>query len=211
MLLMAVGFALKISATNRKDRLLERAQTALSMAIETEGLLEERELAFDRVRFLVHRQTRTVDALSTLRILQRIREKRDLWFLLVADQESYALGAATRPAETNAFIGPEPASAATNALETNSGYVVELCLPDKTELPYAVLKGVVDELKSQKLFRAVDILPPTRRNTNYFDAKQLPPDRYSSLALDLDEKEWQRIVFESSRKLATNAHAKPPN
>ena len=211
MFLMAVGFALKISATNRKDRQLVRARTALTMAAETERLIEEREQAFNRVRFLVHRQARTVDALSTLRILQRIREKRDLWFLLVADQESYALGAATRPAETNAFIGPEPAPDATNALETNPGYVVELCLPDKTAAPITVLREIVDGLKSEKLFRGVDTLPAIRRNTNHFDAKQLPADRYFSLELNLEEKEWQRRSFDIPRKPATNAAVKPPN
>lgn len=210
-LLLTAGLALKISATNRKDRQLERAQTALAMATETEGLLEAREQAFNRVRFLLHRQTRTVDALATWRILQRLRKERDLWFLLVADQESYALGAATRPAETNAIIGPEPASTATNALETNPGFVVELCLPDKTPAPIAVLREVVDGLKSEKLFRGVDTLPAVRRNTNHFDAKQLPADRYFSLELNLEEKEWQRLAFESPRKPATNTAAKAPN
>lgn len=204
-LLLAIGFSLKLSAVARKETQLQQTQKALTNAMETSELLLSREQAFDQIKFLVHHQIRTQDALATLRILQTIRQQKDLWFLLIADQESYALGSARLSPDTNTTAqSARPAQPSTNLLEARKRYVVEFCLPDKSD-DRRVQREVVTELKSDRLFRDVDQLPPSLRKTNFFDAKQLPANRYFSLALDLDDKPWQKLVFEIPA--ATNSPA----
>jgi Tfp pilus assembly PilM family ATPase len=197
MFLLATGFSLKLAAAARKDAQLTLTRMALTNAAETATLLQDRELAFKKVEFLVRQQTRTADALATLRIMQKVREKRDLWFILMADHDSYSQGGTQPTPNTNLLAGVlTPVASSTNTPTTNQGYIVEFSLPDKTDDRFKVQREIVNDFKSERLFKSVDQLPPTQRSTNFFDPKQLPADRYFSLALDLEEKAWQRMAFE---------------
>lgn len=207
MFFLATGFSWKLTAVTRKETQLANIRVATTNAMETARLLQDKERAFKKTEFLVTHQTQTADALASLRILQKIRENRDLWFLLFADHESYLQGGTLPAPETNTLPAiPRPAPLATNTIPTNlpPGYIVEFSLPDKTEDRFKMQREVVNDFKSEQLFKNVDQLPPTQRSTNFFDPKQLPLDRYYSLALDLEEKPWQRLAFEFPRA-ATNA------
>ena len=181
---LLIGTVRKWSLAGRKADLVRDAQTALQQAHEIEILIAKREQEYGRVRLLVEHRTRTMDFLKTLQILQHVREKKDLWFVLLADQASYFAGATCAPRETNQTRQADSGTGS-NRIEHLNGFIAEVSIPGKDEDRLRVLHELVEDLKKEKLFRNVDSLPAGQRSTNFFDPKLLPLDRYFSLSLDL--------------------------
>jgi Tfp pilus assembly PilM family ATPase len=181
---LIIGTARKWSLAGRKAKLVRNVQLAVQQAEDIEGLIAKREQDYGRVRLLVERRTRTMDFLKTLQILQQVREKKDLWFVLLADQGSYFAGTTVGAAETNQMRLADSA-AASNRVEHLGGFIAEVAIPGKDEERLRVLHELVEGLKKEKLFRNVDSLPASQRSTNFFDPKILAPERYFSLSLDL--------------------------
>lgn len=182
--ILLIGTVWKWSLTSRKANLEESAQAALVQAQEIESSVARREQEYDRIRLLVNHQIRTVDYLKTLQILQRDRERRDLWFVLLADQDSYFAGATVSAADSN-HTRLASSGSISNRPERIAGYVVEVTIPGKEEERLRGLHELVEDLKQETLFRNVDSVPVSQRNTNFFDPKVLAPDSYSALSLDL--------------------------
>lgn len=167
---------------HRKTVLVQNAELTQKKAISVENLMNQRELEYARILPLVEKQKRTRNALETLLLLQQVRERRDLWFILISDAASYVDGATWPVAETNS---PFVTEMQTNVTVLPDGYVAELSMSDKVGDKLKELGSLVGELKKAPLFRNVDVLASNQRNTNILDSKVAGPDHYYSLALAL--------------------------
>jgi Tfp pilus assembly PilM family ATPase len=202
--LLLAGSAFKGYLKHHKSNLLHNAELAHKKALSVESLISQKELDYAGILPLVEKQKRTRNALETLLVLQQVRERRDLWFVLVADSASYEAGETWPAVHTNA---PVAAAVQTNAAILPDGFVAELSISDKVGDKLKELGALVGELKKVPLFRNVDVLASNQRNTNIMDSKVVAPDRYYSLALALAEPEAPAPMLRSAVK--TNAVAGP--
>jgi Tfp pilus assembly PilM family ATPase len=197
--LLLAGSAHKLILNHQKGTLAANAEAALKKAQAIETLIQQRELEYARLTPLLEHQKESTDILKTLHVLQKIRERRDLWFVLFADQQSYFAGATSRPADTNLAKSAQPLIAS-NLVDSPAGYIVELCLPGQEDSLKA-LNELVAELKKEKLFQKVDVLPASQKATNLVDPKLILPDRHFSLSLELAEKELPRPFLAQPKRL----------
>ncbi len=198
--LLLGGSAYKGYLKHHKTDMVGNTEITYKKALSVEGLIIQKELDYAKILPLVEKQKRTRNALETLLVLQQVRERRDLWFVLVADAGSYEDGATWRVVDTNAIAD---VVVPTNVAVLPEGFVAELSISDKAADKLKELGGLVGELKKVPLFSNVDVLASNQRNTNILDAKVVAPDRYYSLALVLAEPEAPAPMLRSTVK--TNA------
>ena len=196
------GGAHKAYLKHYKTVLVRNAELTQKKALSVEGLMNQRELEYARILPLVEKQKRTRSALETLLVLQQVRERRDLWFVLISDAASYVDGTTWSLAETNV---PLTAATQTNATVLSEGFVAELSISDKVADKLKELGALVGELKKTPLFRNVDVLASNQRNTNILDPKVVAADRYYSLALALAEPDAPAPELRSEVKTNTAA------
>jgi hypothetical protein len=189
LILLGIGITHKLILSSQKKALLADAQIAVIQAKATERFLEQREQEFSKIRPLVDRQLKNMELLQTLQILQKVREQRDLWFVLLADQGSYFAGTTSPVPSTNQQHGAGESGVSTNRAASSRSYIVALSLPAAGGDKMKVMREVVDDLKKEKLFHQVDSLAFSQLNTNLLDAKALAPERSFTLSLELAGRE----------------------
>ncbi|MCL5096578.1 MAG: cell division FtsA domain-containing protein, partial [Candidatus Omnitrophica bacterium] len=207
-LLLLVGTGQKLVLAYEKNSLVTDAKLALRRAQDVEALIQQRELDYGNILPLLDSEKITFDTLDTLKILQRMREKKNLWFLLLSDQKSYFAGAAYTPPgliQTN----PPSAIETTNHVDARAGFIAQLCLPDKGGDPLKMLNDLVTDLKKEDLFDNVDVLPASLIRTNLVDPKLVPPDRNFTLSIELAQKEVPRPMLHSEKSTNAPAPARP--
>jgi Tfp pilus assembly PilM family ATPase len=185
LVLMLAGSIHKALVTARKTDLLEDAQAAWKKAQGVDSLIHQRDLEYASVLPVLQRKRTTLDFLQILDSLQKIRMQKNLWFVLLSDQNSYASGSplvsyGLNPTNLNEhfeLMGKPPAS---------NLFVLELCIPDAGGEKLKPLNDLVADMKKTTLFRKVDILPASQR-TNLVDPKTVLPDRHHALAVELAE------------------------
>ncbi len=194
-LLLVGGISHKLWLILRKETLVAEAELALKKAQAIDVFNQQRDQEFAHILPVLERQQNTVQVLRTLQILQTIREPKDLWFVLLADQTSYFAGTTTPPGMETPKTNAVDKSSATNGppAAPAHGFIVELCIPDKGGEKLKPLNDLVADLKKQPLFRRVDTLPPNQR-TNLVDPKAVLPDRYFCLAIELAETGFRRSI-----------------
>jgi hypothetical protein len=207
-LLLAGGTWHKASLAHRKDAWLGKIRTAQE-AVEANALLRAELLGnYEELRPMFVGQQNTLDTLKTLNLLELSRSNQSLWYVLVADQQTYfsqppALTSTNKPARTNLLSspgdrpvpiagsatssGPQP----TEATPAKPGLIAELCVPESPEAARAVLSQVVNSLKQQQLFSKADLLSDDLRRS-FADPKVVVPDRQYVLQLDFSETEFQQ-------------------
>jgi Tfp pilus assembly PilM family ATPase len=225
-LVLAAGTWSKISLIDRKETLLAKTQAA-SETVEANALFTGEFLAdYESLRPVFQAQQNTLDTLRALALLQQTRTNRQLWCVLLADQQSYftlpldALGNTNKPAGTNQAAAPllertlplygpflPGQSGYTNPPPAKPGLIAEVCVPADAEAARGVLSQVVNELKQQHLFSKVDLLSEDLRRT-LADPKLIIPDRHYALALDFAATEYQQPV--PPRKLPQRGPKRPP-
>ncbi len=200
----------KISLLNRQSALLQKVQAAQRAVEENDGLTASLLGEYENLRPVLAAQQHTVDTLKTLALLQQSRAQGNLWYVLLADQQSYfsqppALLLTNRPARTNllgAAVDPtrggvlsfrSPAAALTNVLPGKPGFIAELCVPGEAEAARRVISVVVNSLKQEPLFSKVDLLSDDLRR-NLADPKVIVPDREFVLALDFSCTDFEQPI-----------------
>ena len=207
-LLLALGTWHQISLFNAKRALLDKVQAGLEDFDKNEALTADLLTEYENLRPVLARQQNTVDTLKMLALLEQSRSNRNLWYVLLADQQSYfsrppALLSTNRPARTNLLGSPiDPARptpldfrttllAGTNAAPVKPGFIAEFCVPGEPESSRQVLSDVVNSLKQQPLFSKVDLLSDDLRR-DLADPKVILPDRHYVLALDFAVTDFQQ-------------------
>lgn len=158
-------------------------------------------------------QQTTIDILKSLSLLEQSRSNRSLWYVLVADQQTYfsayppLLG--TTNAQTNLvatmaerltrLFGPATFLGLTNSSPAKPGLIAELCVPEEPEAARVALSHIVKELKQPKLFSKVDLLSDDLRR-NLAEPKVTIPDRDFVLSLDFAETEFQQSLRKKSAR-----------
>jgi Tfp pilus assembly PilM family ATPase len=210
-LVLAFGTWHQASLLKRKDALLRKVQAAQEAVEANDALTTDLVNEYEGLRPVFAAQQNTVDTLKTLALLQESRSNRSLWYVALADQQSYfsqppaALITTNKPATTNltawvsgpakpvspAFIGVS--SPATNLALARPGYIAELSIPADAESARRLLSQLVNDLKEQKLFAKVDLLSPDLRR-DLADPKVTLPGEHRVLALDFAATEFQQPV-----------------
>jgi Tfp pilus assembly PilM family ATPase len=209
----------QVSLAKRKQALLTKLEAGQEALEAHEALTEDLAVEYEGLRPLFAAQQNTLDTLRTLALLQESRTNRGLWYVLLADQQSYfdlpaGLAVTNRLSRTNVFAPPAVRSrggpadfpplpvAATNPVPAKPGYIAEFCLPGDADAARKVRRDLVDELKQQRLFSKVDLLSDDLRR-NLADPKVTIPDREVVLALDFADVEFQQPL--PVKKLAPRA------
>jgi hypothetical protein len=210
LLFLAVGTWHKVSLINRKQALLAKVQAGQEALEANDALAAELTTEYENFRPLFASQQNTLDTLRTLALLQQSRSNRSLWYVLLADQQTY-FNQSPGPAPTNkpsssklfAPVSGRPRGVSTEFLATSStstnlspakpGFIAELCIPEDADGARRIRRQLVDELKEQRLFSKVDLLSDDLRR-NLADPKVIMPDRDFVLALDFAETDFQQAL-----------------
>jgi hypothetical protein len=200
-LVFVLGTWRQLSLFNRKDALLKKVQAAQEAAEANDALSAELLTEYEGFRPVFASQQNTVDALKTLALLERSRSNRSLWYVVLADQQSYfscpAAAATNRLARTNLpVLVPHPgiifsavSAGFTNFSPAKPGFIAELCIPEDPESARRTLGQLVNGLKEEKLFSKVDLLSDDLRRS-LADPKVVIPDRHFVLAMDFAQTEF---------------------
>lgn len=209
-LLLALGTWHQLSLVHAKQALLDKVQAALDDVEKNDALTADLLNEYESLRPFLALQQNTVDTLKMLSLIEQTRTNRNLWYVLLADQQSYfsrppALLSTNRPARTNLLGAPvetgratplassTPMIATTNSAPVKPGFIAELCVPGEPESSRQMLSEVVNALKEKPLFSKVDLLSDDLRR-DLADPKVVVPDRYYVLALDFAVSDFQQPV-----------------
>jgi hypothetical protein len=223
-LVLVLGTWHKVSLIHRTTALLEQVQAGQRAVEENDSLTATLLGEYENLRPVLAAQQNTGDMLKTLALLQQSRTNRNLWYVLLADQQSYfsqppALLLTNRPARTN-LLGATldltryallpfrtAAPLLTNVMQARPGFIAELCVPGEAEAARRTISEVVTGLKAQQLFSKVDLLSDDLRRS-LADPKVLVPDRQFVLALDFAGTDFQQPLV--VKKPASAARPKRP-
>jgi Tfp pilus assembly PilM family ATPase len=221
-LLLALGTWQKTSLINRKTALREKVRAGQQDVYANDSLTADLINEYESMRPVYAAQQTTLDVLKTLSLLQQSRSNRTLWYVLLADQQTYfsayppLLGAtnaqtnvvATMAERLSRLFGSSPLFGITNSSPAKPGLIAELCVPDEPEAARVALSQIVKDLKQQKLFSKVDLLSDDLRR-NLADPKVTIPDRDFVLSLDFSETEFQQSLRKKNPRSAPRATARP--
>jgi len=206
-LVLAFGTWRKLSLINTQQTLLSTIRAGQEAVEANELLTGDLITEYENLRPIFAAQQNTIDTLRTLSLLQQARSNRSLWFVLLADQQSYfsqppaALLATNRPARTNLlgaalepprlgiFVPRTNPAALTNLALARPGFIAELSVPGDAETARQTLSDLVNGLKQQRLFSKVDLLSDDLRRS-LADSKVTIPERDYVLALDFAETDF---------------------
>ena len=198
-LVLVLGSWQKISLILRKHDLLRKVEASQEALTARNALTLKLLGDYETLRPVLAGAQNTEDTLRMLALLEQTRSNRGLWYVLLADQQSYfsqpAIATANKPAHTNLLgaasdrprtLGSELSGSpvvATNPSPAKPGFIAELCVPEEAESARRTLSQLVNELKRQSLFSRVDLLPEDQHR-NLADSKVIVPDRHYVMALD---------------------------
>jgi Tfp pilus assembly PilM family ATPase len=210
LLLLVAGTWHKLSLISRKQAMLAKVQAGQEALEANDALATELTAEYESFRPLFASQQNTLDTLRTLALLQQSRSNRSLWYVLLADQQTY-FSQSTGPASTNkpsgarlfAPVGSRSrgvatefypiSSSSTNLSPAKPGLIAELCIPEDADGARRIRRQLVDELMEQRLFSKVDLVSDDLRR-NLADTKVIIPDRDFVLALDFAATEFQQAL-----------------
>jgi hypothetical protein len=221
---LAFGTWHKVSLIHKKAALLEKVQDGQRAVDDNDSLTAALLGEYENLRPVLAAQQNTGDTLRTLALLQQSRTNRNLWYVLLADQQSYfsqppALLLTNRPVRTNLFGATldlaraallpfrTPGPALTNGLPAKPGFIAELVVPGEAEAARHVIREVVNGLKEQPLFSKVDLLSDDLRRS-LADPKVAVPDRQFVLALDFAGTDFRQPL--PLKKFAPSMRSKRP-
>jgi Tfp pilus assembly PilM family ATPase len=222
-LLLALGTWEKLSLISRKTALREKVKAGQQDVYANDSLTGDLTTEYESLRPVFAAQQTTLDVLKTLSLLPQSRSNRSLWYVLVADQQTYfsayppLLG--TNNVQTNLvasmaerlsrlFASSPFTFNSTNSSPAKPGLIAELCVPEQPEAARVALSQIVKELKQQKLFSKVDLLSDDLRR-NLADPKVTIPERDFVLSLDFADTDFQQPLRKKSVRNSPRATARP--
>jgi len=205
-LLLALGTWHKMSLINFKTALRDKVTAGQQDVYANDSLTADLINEYESLRPVFAAQQNTMDVLKSLSLLQQSRSNRSLWYVLVADQQTYfsanppmlitnaQTNAVATMAERLSHLFGSPLLDLTNSSAAKPGLIAELCVPEEPEAARVALSHIVKELKQQKLFSKVDLLSDDLRR-NLADPKVTISNRDFVLSLDFAETEFQHSFF----------------
>jgi Tfp pilus assembly PilM family ATPase len=220
-LLLALGTWHKMSLINQKTALRDKVKNSQQDVYANDSLTADLINEYESLRPVFAAQQKTLDVLKTFSLLQQSRSNRNLWYVLLADQQTYfsahppSLGStnvqtnlvATMAERLTQLFG-SPLLGLTNSSPAKPGLIAELCVPEEPEAARVALSQIVKELKQQKMFSKVDLLSDDLRR-NLADPKVTIPDRDFVLSLEFAETEFQQSLRKKSPRSSPRAVARP--
>jgi Tfp pilus assembly PilM family ATPase len=205
--LLALGTWHKISLVAHKTVLREKVRAGQQDVYANESLTADLINEYEGLRPVFAAQQTTIDILKSLSLLQQSRSNRSLWYVLLADQQTYFSAypplLTTTNAQTNLvatmaerltrLFGSSTLLGLTNSSPAKPGLIAELCVPEEPEAARIALSQIVKELKQQKLFSKVDLLSDDLRRS-FAEPKVTIPERDFVLSLDFAETEFQQSL-----------------
>lgn len=202
MALLGVGTWSQLQLEERKQKLLNSVNLALERADQASRLVKQMGQNYDRLRPAMERRKLTLDTLQALSLMQQARSNRSLWFVLLADDQSYlnapSITATNEPAPTNVVdvVGPTvppalTAGAATNRPALRPGFVAEVCIPEEGDAQRRTLSQLVSFLKQSPNFKNVDTVPLEQRRS-LANPKTVLPERHFAIAMELVDNEFRK-------------------
>lgn len=211
--LLALGTWHKMSLIAHKTMLREKVRAGQQDVYANDSLTGDLISEYESLRPVFAAEQTTLDILKSLSLLQQSRSNRSLWYVLLADQQTYfsayppLLG--TTNAQTNLvatmaerlsrLFGPSTWLGLSNSSPAKPGLIAELCVPEEPEAARVALSQIVKELKQQKLFSKVDLLSDDLRR-NLSDPKVSVPERNFVLSLDFSQTEFQQSLRKKSAR-----------
>jgi len=220
-LLLALGTWHKMSLINHKTALREKVRAGQQDVYANDSLTADLINEYESMRPVYAAQQTTLDTLKTISLLQQSRSNRSLWYVLLADQQTYFSAYPPLLVSTNAqtnivmtmaerltrLFGSPPLGL-TNSSPAKPGLIAELCVPEEPEAARVALSQIVKELKQQKLFSKVDLLSDDLRRS-LADPKVTVADRDFVLSLDFAETDFQQSLRKKSPRNSPRATARP--
>lgn len=211
--LLALGTWHKMSLIAHKTLLREKVRAGQQDVYANDSLTADLINEYESLRPVFAAQQTTLDVLKSLSLLQQSRSNRTLWYVLVADQQTYFSAYPPLLEITNAqtnivasmaerlsrLFGSSTLFGLTNSSPAKPGLIAELCVPEEPEAARVALSQIVKELKQQKLFSKVDLLSDDLRR-NLADPKVTIRDRDFVLSLDFSETEFQQSLRRKSAR-----------
>jgi Tfp pilus assembly PilM family ATPase len=222
-LLLALGTWHKLSLIEHKTAMRDKVRAGQQDVYANDSLTSDLISEYESLRPVFAAQQTTLDVLKTLSLLQQSRSNRSLWYVLVADQQTYFsanppllgtnnlqtnLVATMAERLTHLFGSPAFPFNLTNSSPAKPGLIAELSVPEEPEAARVALSQVVKELKQEKLFSKVDLLSDDLRR-NLADPKVTVPERDFVLSLDFSETEFQRPLRKGSARGSAKTTARP--
>jgi Tfp pilus assembly PilM family ATPase len=218
-LLLALGTWHKMSLIKFKTALRDKVTAGQQDVYANDSLTGDLINEYESLRPVFAAQQNTMDVLKSLSLLQQSRSNRSLWYVLVADQQTYfsanppmlitnaQTNAVATIAERLSHLFGSPLLGLTNSAPAKPGLIAELCVPEEPEAARVALSHIVKELKQQKLFSKVDLLSDDLRR-NLAEPKVTIPDRDFVLSLDFSELEFQQSLRKKNPRNAPRATAR---
>jgi Tfp pilus assembly PilM family ATPase len=220
-LLLALGTWHTMSLISHKAALREKIKAGQQDVYANDALTADLINEYESMRPVFAAQQNSLDVLKTFSLLQQSRSNRSLWYVLLADQQTYfspyppLLGStnsqtnivATMAERLTRLFGSSPLFSLTNSSPAKPGLIAELCVPEEPEAARVALSHIVKELKQEKLFSKVDLLSDDLRR-NLADPKVTIPDRDFVLSLDFAETEFQQSLRKKNVRSAPRATAR---
>jgi len=172
----------------KKIQDLKHLTATVKVIKEIDSILSQKQVTLNHILPVIERQFDTRSIIGTFALFQSIRQNKDLWFVLVADELSYTSGSALNAAQKSLVHS--------NAVQTNlplirvfeppgsiKRMVAELSIPDKGGERLKPLNEIVTDLKKYSIFSKIDFMPQDQR-TNLVDMKLVIPERYFAILLE---------------------------
>lgn len=199
LLLVALFILLLADASVRRGALEQRSgeiedlREAYDQSRMVTELLADRQRQYERAVPIVQQEKKTRDLLRTIGLMQRAREERELWFVLLADGDSYDAGTTVSTASPARPVPNEPRNrqpfqaASAPAAEAEAAipdrswrrFVLELSVPGDAWETHNILRDIVGSLAAEALFENVDTLAVSDRKPVANPAVTLPDQTYS--------------------------------
>jgi Tfp pilus assembly PilM family ATPase len=197
-LALALGTWHKLSIINRQQVLSHEVGEGQKAVDANDALSADLVTEYEGWRPLFAAQQNTTDMLRTFALLQSSRSNRSMWYVLLADQQSYfSLSpnppGTNKPLHTNVVGIVSSGSTATNISLARPGLIAELSIPEEAETARRQLSEIVNGLKQQPLFSKVDLLSEDLRR-NVADPKVIVSDRDFVLAMDFAATDYSQPV-----------------
>ncbi|HOW66899.1 MAG TPA: pilus assembly protein PilM [Candidatus Paceibacterota bacterium] len=178
------GTIQKLFLSQTKTAMLADAKAALKKLQGIDALNHQRDVEYTKILPVLRRQKSTSDFFQMFEVMQQLRQKRDLWFVILADQASYFAGGTAASFDLSPTNFSERSLSSTNGSNPTNGYVLELCLNEKAEDRLKPLNELVAEMNKSGQFQKVDYLP-AKMGTNIVHPKMILADRHFALSVEL--------------------------
>ncbi|MFT4587676.1 MAG: Tfp pilus assembly PilM family ATPase [Candidatus Binatia bacterium] len=200
-IMLGVGSWQKLAAVGaRRERLAEQ-QAELSQVRLARQIEFDIARRYDRVRPILERQRRTLDTLEALATLDSTANKRDVWYALFADRETYvSMSEIAVSGGTNETVTATESAAGVGdnrgkPFDGGDSFIAVAAVPGQIEMVRETVSRLAEELNKQSLFEHVDLLSSDRRRL-LVDPAVVVPERHYVFSLKLAKNVFKKTAIQ---------------